>query len=137
MQDLKELLGGHLLAVPFVLADDGHLSFALDTHGELVPLVSLGHQVGLDVGVAPGAAVLLQAGDEYGVGRGLPNPLAQVGDPWVLDPAIEKIWTIKLGKDKLEAMDVSLEKVTARSGPTLQTSITQKRLTLFMSFFRI
>ena len=91
VQDLKELLGGHLLAVPFVLADDGHLSFALDTHGELVPLVSLGHQVGLDVGVAPGAAVLLQAGDEYGVGRGLPNPLAQVGDPWVFDPAIENL----------------------------------------------
>ena len=97
MQDLKELLGGHLLAVPFVLADHGHLSFALDTHGELVPLVSLGHQVGLDVGVAPGAAVFLQAGDENGVGRGLSNPLAQVGDPWVFDPAIEKIWTIKSG----------------------------------------
>ena len=91
MQDLKELLGGHLLAVPFVLADHGHLSFALDTHGELVPLVSLGHQVGLDVGVAPGAAVLLKAVDEYGVRRGLPNSLAQVGDPWVFDPEIENL----------------------------------------------
>ena len=34
-------------------------------------------------------------------------------------------------------MDVSLKKVAARSGPTLQTQITLKWLTLFMSFFRI
>ena len=40
-------------------------------------------------------------------------------------------------KDKLEDMDVSLEKVAARSGPTLQTNITLKWLTLIMSFFRI
>ena len=34
-------------------------------------------------------------------------------------------------------MDVSLKKVAARSGPTLQTWITLKWLNLFMSFFRI
>ena len=44
---------------------------------------------------------------------------------------------MRRGKDKLEAMDVSLDKVAVRSGPTLQTQITLKWLTLFMSFFRI
>ena len=45
--------------------------------------------------------------------------------------------SMALSKDKLEDMDVSLKKVDARSGPTLQKYITLKRLTLFMSFFRI
>ena len=59
------------------------------------------------------------------------NFLAQFSIPFPL--AIHIIQS----KDMLEDMDVSHEKVAARSGTTLKTWITLRWLALFMSFFRV
>ena len=88
VKDLEQLLRGHLLSVPLVLADDGDLA-AADLHRELISFVFPRHQVRLDVGVAL-AVVPLQAGDQDGVGRRLAHPLAQVAYSRVLNPDTNK-----------------------------------------------